>query len=277
MLTAGPAGPGPRGVTRDADRTAPRRDEDVAGARRAARGPRPWWSWRCWRGPSSTCTGGPRRRSTAASKIPWLILCLLLQPIGPIVYLAVGRERPAPAAETLSPGAAVPPPLAAPRAETSAVVDALFAGPARGPDGAASSGPAVELGAVRKAFGDAVALDGLTLSVPDGSVYGFLGPNGAGKTTTLRILAGLAHADAGVVRILGPGRRRRRGRRAQPDRLPPRRARLLQVDDGARVPALRRQPVRPLRQRARPARRRHARARRAVRGATRASAGSRAG
>ena len=39
--------------------------------------------------------------------------------------------------------------------------------------------------------------------MPAGSIYGFLGPNGAGKTTTLRILAGLAHADAGVVRILG--------------------------------------------------------------------------
>ena len=56
---------------------------------------------------------------------------------------------------------------------------------------------------MRKTFGDAVALDGLTLSVPPGSIYGFLGPNGAGKTTTLRILAGLAHADAGAVRILG--------------------------------------------------------------------------
>ena len=51
---------------------------------------------------------------------------------------------------------------------------------------------------MRKTFGDAVALDGLDLSVPAGSVFGFLGPNGAGKTTTLRILAGLARADAGA-------------------------------------------------------------------------------
>ena len=55
--------------------------------------------------------------------------------------------------------------------------------------------PAVELAGVRKVFKGAAALDGLTLSVPEGSVFGFLGPNGAGKTTTLRILAGLAAPD----------------------------------------------------------------------------------
>ena len=146
-----------------------------------------------YRRPASQVNGG--------SKIPWLILCLLLQLIGPVLYLAIGRERPA--AVILSPGATFPPPLEAPRAETAAVIDTLFARPASGPDGVAASGPAVELGDVRKTFGDAVALDGITLSVPAGSIYGFLGPNGAGKTTTLRILAGLAHADAGVVRILG--------------------------------------------------------------------------
>jgi ABC-2 type transport system ATP-binding protein len=145
----------------------------------------------------------PTAQVTGGTKIPWLILCLLLQIIGPIVYLAVGRERPAPAAAKLVSGAAVPPPLAVSRLDASAVVDTLFGAPAAGVQGPALSGTAVELGALRKTFGDAVALDGLTLSVPAGSIYGFLGPNGAGKTTTLRILAGLAHADAGVVRILG--------------------------------------------------------------------------
>src|SRR5665647_2709515 len=47
------------------------------------------------------------------------------------------------------------------------------------------------------------ALDGLSLSVPEGSVFGFLGPNGAGKTTTLRILAGLACPTSGAARVLG--------------------------------------------------------------------------
>ena len=52
-----------------------------------------------------------------------------------------------------------------------------------------------------KAYGSVKALDGLTLGVEQGSVFGFLGPNGAGKTTTLRILAGLARANAGNIWI----------------------------------------------------------------------------
>jgi ABC-2 type transport system ATP-binding protein len=52
-----------------------------------------------------------------------------------------------------------------------------------------------------KRFGSTVALDGLDLAVSRGEVHGFLGPNGAGKSTTIRILLGLLHADAGVVRL----------------------------------------------------------------------------
>ena len=63
--------------------------------------------------------------------------------------------------------------------------------------------PAIEMTGLVKTFGDAIALDGLELSVPRGSVFGFLGPNGAGKTTALRILTGLARPTAGVARILG--------------------------------------------------------------------------
>ena len=48
-----------------------------------------------------------------------------------------------------------------------------------------------------------VALEGLDLSVPSGSVFGFLGPNGAGKTTTIRLLAGLAQATAGTGTVAG--------------------------------------------------------------------------
>ena len=62
---------------------------------------------------------------------------------------------------------------------------------------------AVELRGLTKVYGDVCALDGVDLSVPAGSVFGFLGPNGAGKTTTLRILTGLARPTAGVARVLG--------------------------------------------------------------------------
>ena len=68
---------------------------------------------------------------------------------------------------------------------------------------AAESPNAIEITRLVKRFGDAVALDGIDLAVPHGSVFGFLGPNGAGKTTALRILTGLARPTAGEARILG--------------------------------------------------------------------------
>ncbi len=54
-----------------------------------------------------------------------------------------------------------------------------------------------------KAAAPVVALDGLSLQVPSGSLYGLLGPNGAGKTTTLRILCTLLAPDSGSVRVGG--------------------------------------------------------------------------
>ena len=54
-----------------------------------------------------------------------------------------------------------------------------------------------------KSFSGAVVVDGLALSVPAGSVYGFLGPNGSGKTTTIRLLLGLINPDAGEWGLLG--------------------------------------------------------------------------
>ena len=56
---------------------------------------------------------------------------------------------------------------------------------------------------VRKAFGDVVAVDGLSLTVPRGVCLGLLGPNGAGKSTTMRMLTGQARADAGTIDVLG--------------------------------------------------------------------------
>ena len=62
---------------------------------------------------------------------------------------------------------------------------------------------AVRTEELRKVFGTIFALDGLDLSVEEGTVFGFLGPNGAGKTTTIRILTGLAHATSGQAWVLG--------------------------------------------------------------------------
>jgi ABC-2 type transport system ATP-binding protein len=53
-----------------------------------------------------------------------------------------------------------------------------------------------------KTYGTVRALDGLSLNVEPGAVYGFLGPNGAGKTTSMRILSGLARPDSGRAWIL---------------------------------------------------------------------------
>ncbi|HVP10095.1 MAG TPA: ABC transporter ATP-binding protein [Phycisphaerae bacterium] len=66
-----------------------------------------------------------------------------------------------------------------------------------------SETPAIEIQSLTKLFGSNAALDGVDLSVPQGSVFGFLGPNGAGKTTTLRILTGLARPTSGRASILG--------------------------------------------------------------------------
>ncbi|MFA5870067.1 MAG: ABC transporter ATP-binding protein, partial [Candidatus Bathyarchaeia archaeon] len=49
----------------------------------------------------------------------------------------------------------------------------------------------------------AKALDGVTFSVPDGSIFGFLGPNGAGKTTTIRILATILDPTEGTASVAG--------------------------------------------------------------------------
>jgi ABC-2 type transport system ATP-binding protein len=62
---------------------------------------------------------------------------------------------------------------------------------------------AVEIRGLVKTFGGAKALDGVDITVEEGSIFGFLGPNGAGKTTTLRIMTGLARPTSGSVRILG--------------------------------------------------------------------------
>lgn len=65
------------------------------------------------------------------------------------------------------------------------------------------AGVAIAIDDVSKYYRDQVALDGLSLRVPEGSVFGLLGENGAGKTTTIQILLGMIRADAGRARVLG--------------------------------------------------------------------------
>jgi ABC-2 type transport system ATP-binding protein len=61
----------------------------------------------------------------------------------------------------------------------------------------------VSVQSLTKRYGEVVAVDDLTFTLPAGTVTGFLGPNGAGKTTTLRLLLGLAAPTSGEARVFG--------------------------------------------------------------------------
>ena len=96
------------------------------------------------------------------------------------------------------------------------------------PREAASADADVRLAAVRKTYGDVVAVDGIDLEIRRGEFFTMLGPSGSGKTTCLRMIAGFERPDE------RHGRARRRGR----DRHPAQRARRQH-----RVPGLRAVPA----------------------------------
>ncbi len=75
------------------------------------------------------------------------------------------------------------------------------------------SEPVVEATGLSKRFGPVVALRGIDLQVPRGSLLAVLGPNGAGKSTLLRLLAGLARPSAGTLRVGDAAGDRRAARR----------------------------------------------------------------
>ena len=67
----------------------------------------------------------------------------------------------------------------------------------------AATRPALTATGLRKSYGTAVVLDGIDLTVPEGTIFSLLGPNGAGKTTIVRILSTLIPADSGDARVAG--------------------------------------------------------------------------
>jgi ABC-2 type transport system ATP-binding protein len=77
------------------------------------------------------------------------------------------------------------------------------AGTGGGAAAAPAASPAVHTIELRKHYRATVALDGLSMTVGRGEVFGFLGPNGAGKTTAVRLLLGLARPTSGEAMVLG--------------------------------------------------------------------------
>lgn len=71
------------------------------------------------------------------------------------------------------------------------------------PETPAATPPAIEIHDLHKIYNGFHAVDGLSVTVPQGCFFGFLGPNGAGKTTTIKMLMGLAQPDAGSLHVLG--------------------------------------------------------------------------
>jgi ABC-2 type transport system ATP-binding protein len=63
--------------------------------------------------------------------------------------------------------------------------------------------PVIEVTGLTKRYGDQTAVDGISLHVDQGEIFGILGPNGAGKTTAVECMEGLRRRDSGQVRILG--------------------------------------------------------------------------
>jgi ABC-2 type transport system ATP-binding protein len=146
-------------------------------------------------------------------KLVWALLMLSL-PIGPVLYVAIGRV---PSHERQTPPVSPPPPQGAivlDEAPAATIVGATA--PFRSGDaGTAATGspvavrapagpPVITTRALRKVYGDTIALEDVDLVVPRGTTYGLIGPNGAGKTTMLSILAGLRRPTSGALDLAVP-------------------------------------------------------------------------
>ncbi len=146
------------------------------------------------------------RAVRGGSKPMWAVIIVFVNLIGPILYFLVGREDGVAGPKAPGPGAMPgwgsphdPPIVVGPGTDTSSEPAArptrpvLVVGPAA---------IAVE-GLTKRYAGGVIALDGLSMTVPAGSVFGLLGPNGAGKTTCLRLLAGMTRPTAGRAMVNG--------------------------------------------------------------------------
>ena len=145
------------------------------------------------------------RAVRGGNKGVWAVVIVFVSLLGPILYFLVGRSddpvEPAQPGPGAMPGWGSPhdPPIVAPPAGADAVAVAP-----RAPSPPPAAPSAIEIDHLTKRYpGGVLALDGLTMTVPEGSVFGLLGPNGAGKTTTLRLLAGLTRPTAGRARLAG--------------------------------------------------------------------------
>ncbi|TXN31286.1 ABC transporter ATP-binding protein [Lacisediminihabitans profunda] len=106
---------------------------------------------------------------------------------------------PAPATRTVTRKPATPA-----KAPTQAPTKATITTAARTPaPESADADVVLELHDLVKRFGDTVAVDHVSLSIPTGSIFGIVGPNGAGKTTTLSMVTGLLRPDGGTIAVHG--------------------------------------------------------------------------
>jgi ABC-type Fe3+/spermidine/putrescine transport system ATPase subunit len=69
--------------------------------------------------------------------------------------------------------------------------------------GVSAPGPAVRLVALRRAYGEVLAVDGIDVEIAEGEFFSLIGPSGCGKTTTLRMIAGLVDPTEGRIEVHG--------------------------------------------------------------------------
>src|SRR5215475_14359591 len=92
------------------------------------------------------------------------------------------------------------------------MVSTASANTSRPPMPSSDSPPVIEVAGLVKHYGEVVAVDGISFSVPAGATVALLGGNGAGKTTTLSMLLGLLLPTSGTIRVLGEDMLRHRYR-----------------------------------------------------------------